>query len=313
MFDGRIRGKKGVSPTRNPKIPFNHPSTTLHQIFSLCSLHSNRMIRFASACSDGKNEMAGSGCKNSPDRFRCICREFIVLNKQHRNITYFVNRVYFAYFGVRLGDQDKTRGPHLMFALFVWRNFDSGQRILLTDFAVFVGNLETKIKRGAPHLMFALFVWRNFDRVQRVRFGVPMEVSYPKIHSAMRSVPHGPEILVPSPPETLEVNSGDDFLYHTNSSDPQSSPKLSLAKNSAELLGSRLKRENMLAPKTSFYWYRTRYKDFASLVSQDEELVFRQNVSGLNVYIEHSVKLRRIGSSSFTQARDVSRPSFAKH
>ena len=37
---------------------------------------------------------------------------------------------------------------------------------------------------------------------------------------------------------------------------------LNLPKDAAELLGSRLKERNMLAPGTSFSWYRHREKDF---------------------------------------------------
>ena len=37
---------------------------------------------------------------------------------------------------------------------------------------------------------------------------------------------------------------------------------LGLPKDSAEVLGSRLKDKNMLAPGTSFSWYRSREKEF---------------------------------------------------
>ena len=51
------------------------------------------------------------GCVNSSENFCYICGEFVVI-KQQRNITNFVEKVYFAYFGVKRGDQDKSWGPH---------------------------------------------------------------------------------------------------------------------------------------------------------------------------------------------------------
>ena len=45
-----------------------------------------------------------------PNKFRYICGNFVV-KKQHRNITDFVKKVYYAYFGIRVGDQDKPWAP----------------------------------------------------------------------------------------------------------------------------------------------------------------------------------------------------------
>ena len=51
------------------------------------------------------------GCVNSPEIFCYICGEFVG-KKQQRNITDFVEKVYFAYFGVKIGDQNKSWAPH---------------------------------------------------------------------------------------------------------------------------------------------------------------------------------------------------------
>ena len=45
-------------------------------------------------------------CKIHPDAFCYICRCFTVL-KQRQNITDFMKKAYLAYFGIKLGDQDK--------------------------------------------------------------------------------------------------------------------------------------------------------------------------------------------------------------
>ena len=54
-----------------------------------------------------------------------------------------------------------------------------------------------------------------------------------------------------------------------------------LPKDSAEVLGSRLKDKSMLAPGTSFSWYRSREKEFVSFFSQEGDLVFCSDVPGL--------------------------------
>lgn len=55
--------------------------------------------------------MATRGCVISPNSFCYICDEFTIKSQQ-RNISDFVRKVYFAYFKLKLGDQDKPWAPH---------------------------------------------------------------------------------------------------------------------------------------------------------------------------------------------------------
>ena len=57
------------------------------------------------------SKMTSRGCVNSSESFCYLYGEFVV-KKQQRNITDFVEKVYFAYFGVKIGDQDKSWAPH---------------------------------------------------------------------------------------------------------------------------------------------------------------------------------------------------------
>ena len=57
------------------------------------------------------SQMTSRGCVNSSEGFCYICGEFVV-KKNQRNITNFVEKVYFAYFGVKIGDQDKSWTTH---------------------------------------------------------------------------------------------------------------------------------------------------------------------------------------------------------
>ena len=52
-------------------------------------------------------------CCNDPDSFCYICGEYI-LKEHKRSITDFVRKVYRAYFGVKLGDQDNPWAPHVV-------------------------------------------------------------------------------------------------------------------------------------------------------------------------------------------------------
>lgn len=51
-------------------------------------------------------------CKNDPDRFCYICGQVTLPNRKS-NITDFVKKMYLAYFGFKLGDQDKSFAPHI--------------------------------------------------------------------------------------------------------------------------------------------------------------------------------------------------------
>ncbi|KAL4716801.1 hypothetical protein ACJJTC_001957 [Scirpophaga incertulas] len=55
--------------------------------------------------------MAHRGCVISPDSLCYICGECNVKSQQ-RNISDYVKKVYFAYFKLILGDQDKAWTPH---------------------------------------------------------------------------------------------------------------------------------------------------------------------------------------------------------
>ena len=51
--------------------------------------------------------MPHRGCKNNPNTFCYVCGRFV-----RRNITEFVRKAYYAYFGIKLGDQDKPWAQH---------------------------------------------------------------------------------------------------------------------------------------------------------------------------------------------------------
>ena len=105
---------------------------------------------------------------------------------------------------------------------------------------------------------------------------------------------------VPSPPtylDDVQLNSGSeisiydesDFCYEDESNEPQVFGQselndlvrdLGLAKESAQLLGSRLKSKNLLAHGTLYSWYRHREKVFTPYFDQENDLVYCTNPKG---------------------------------
>ncbi|GFQ80185.1 uncharacterized protein TNCT_430951 [Trichonephila clavata] len=51
-------------------------------------------------------------CKHLPDDFCYICGEYSIIKTLTRSIIYYVRQFYLAYYDMKLGDQDKSWGPH---------------------------------------------------------------------------------------------------------------------------------------------------------------------------------------------------------
>ena len=71
-------------------------------------------------------EMSTRKCLNNPNVFSYICGNYIIA-KQKQDSNSFVRNVYYAYFGIRLGDEDKSWAPHKVCRTFVerlrlWKN-----------------------------------------------------------------------------------------------------------------------------------------------------------------------------------------------
>ncbi|GFV28546.1 uncharacterized protein TNCV_3984971 [Trichonephila clavipes] len=108
----------------------------------------------------------------------------------------FKKKVYFAYFGIKLGDQDKSWAPHVVCSVCVEE-------------------------------------LRQWFQVQGFNLKNRMDISYPTIiRSAIRPVPHGPDLPIPSPPDTLDnilddldqilhIRSDSDDGYDPGTNDPE--------------------------------------------------------------------------------------------
>ena len=128
-------------------------------------------------------------------------------------------------------------------------------------------------------------------------------LKYPDVPSAIKPVPHGPGIPVPEPPgkisemecsSSTESKESNQDTWNAVQSTLEPKPltqfqlnnltqDLNLTKESAQLLGSRLRECNLLAPSTTYFWHRNRDEEFRKYFGyvKNHSLVYCQDVSGL--------------------------------
>ncbi|GFV20884.1 uncharacterized protein TNCV_353581 [Trichonephila clavipes] len=169
--------------------------------------------------------MATRGSVNSPNCFCYICGSYTV-KKQQRNISNFVQKVYFAYFGIKLGDQDKSWAPHVVCSVCVeeLRHWFQGKK---KSFRFAVPMIWREPKNHSDDCYFCSCSVQGFNLKNR------KDISYPTIiRSAIRPVTNGYDLPIPSPPDTLDnildnldqishISSDNDDGYDPGTNDPE--------------------------------------------------------------------------------------------
>ncbi|GFS60196.1 uncharacterized protein TNCV_2827041 [Trichonephila clavipes] len=169
--------------------------------------------------------MATRGCVYSPD---CFCYIFgpYTVKKQQRNISNFVQKVYFAYFGIKLRVQDKSWAPHVVCSVCVeeLRQWFQGKK---KSFLFAVPMIWREPKYHSDDCYFCSCSVQGFNLKSR------KDISYPTIiRLAIHPVPHGPDLPIPSPPDTLDniledldqishISSDSDDGYDPGTNDPE--------------------------------------------------------------------------------------------
>lgn len=232
-------------------------------------------------------------CKNHPDRFCYICGQ-VILPARQTKITDFVKKSYHAYFGVKLGDQDRAFAPHVCCKSCVeglrrWWN----KKLKSLPFGI-----PMVWREGKDHSTDCYFCMTNLEGVNKKK---RRHVIYPDIPSAIKPLPHGPDVPVPKPPDNVTSPSTsseetDDSDASTATIQEEKRPKLlaqaelndltrdlGLSKESAQLLGSRLRENNLLTAGTTFFWYRDREREFRQYFTMNEDvsLVYCNNIKKL--------------------------------
>jgi hypothetical protein len=133
----------------------------------------------------------------------------------------------------------------------------------------------------------------------QIQYPNPPSVSLPLPHSDVVPIPNRPTFT----PQT-ESSASTTSISNTKENDPDflddSAPKLLtqedlddlvrdlyLPKESAQLLGSRLREKNLLAPDTTYSWYRNREREFTTFFTMENSLVYCKDVNGLIAQMGH--------------------------
>ena len=202
-------------------------------------------------------------CKYHPDSFCYICGEYVI-ERQKRNVTDFVKNAYKAYFGMVLGDQDKTWAPHIVCKTCVesLRGWTNGK--LKLKFAVPMVWREPKNHYNDCY--FCLNDMTGYNKNKKKTW------KYPNLESAIRPVMHSEELPVPifsTEPDTSTTSddSCSDFEEPSVLHGPQQFNQyelndlvrdLCLSKDQSEILVSRLQEKHLLHQSAKVTFYRTR-------------------------------------------------------
>ena len=120
-------------------------------------------------------------------------------------------------------------------------------------------------REGKDHVTYCYFCLTNQKGINCKN---KHHVQYPDVPSAIKPVPHGPDLPVPEPDVTMESSDmtgtaecgaykpevDDRPVPLTQAELNDLTQDLNLSKESAQLLGSRLQEKRLLAPGTTFYW-----------------------------------------------------------
>ena len=245
------------------------------------------------------------GCKNDPNIFCYTCGEFTT-KENRKPIDDFYRRAYHAYFQVKLGDQDKSWAPHIVCKTCKEqiRQWSNGTRKSLKFGIPMVWREPQNHDNDCYFCSIDATGLNNKKRKSK---------SYPCLKSAIRPVLHSSEVPIPlfsgfslQDGDKSDDGDNDDDIIHDaatyedvcfNDTDYEGSSAepmlfdqnelsnlirdLSLSKQSAELLASRLKEKNLLKSETRVTFYRNRDAEFIPLFNEDSDLVYCSNVEGV--------------------------------
>lgn len=238
-------------------------------------------------------------CVNDPNGFCYMCGEYTLKNRR-LNITTLTKQLYLAYFGVHLGDQDKSWAPHIACKTCyeTLRRWKKGEAFMKFG----VPMIWREPRNHFDDCYFCIVNVKGYNRLKKRKW------EYPNLESALRPVPHDNDIPVPvfsvlpeidyseSEDEAMAVG-GDanaaDSDFEQQCSQQFSTGELSdlirdlnLSKRDSELLASRLKEKNCVTSDVRITWYRTREKSLLPFFTKEDDLVYCNNISALMLKLD---------------------------
>ena len=221
------------------------------------------------------------------------------------NVRDFTKRAYEAYFGMKLGDQDKPWAPHKVCKHCTERlRFWTQGKVNSMRFGVPVVWREPKNHHDDCY--FCIVNMSGWNQRKK------KDWYYPDIESARRPIPHCAEVPVPAftslPALTAademveamdDTDSGDSSISSSSSMggveySPSSKPKpfsqgqlndlirdLGLSKESSEILASRLDEHGILGSETKITFYRNRDDMLIRFFTMEDYFVYCNYIQGL--------------------------------
>lgn len=253
--------------------------------------------------------MASRKCQNSTDLFCYVCGYFTDRNHQ-KAFTPLIKKAYELYFDSKVDDADKSWKPNI---------------VCSTCANMLLGWLRKSPKHKSMPFGVPM-IWREptnhatncyfcLTNIFGFTFKTRKSVIYPNIESVSKPLPHDPVTCpIPIPPENYSLNVDDPSENDSSpglqaDSDPDYLPEnegphlinyselsdlirdLALTKGQAELLGSRFKEWNLLAPNTPISNFRYRHRELIQYFAMDDDISYCKDVNGLMVHLGHEHKV----------------------
>ena len=238
-------------------------------------------------------------CKVSSDFFCYVCGYYISQRqKKHKVIPetkFFI--AYEAYFGIKMGDQGKSWATNFCYGSCrsTLEGWMSGSRKCM-PFAI--PRIWRELTNHHDDCYFCMVDISTYKKTKDRK-----KIVYPSIPSSIAPVNHGPELPIPQPPTThaisLTSSEDDDVDFEVDTQSSSKDPHfpnqnelddltrdLVLTKAKAQILSSRLKEWNLLAPSCKISKPRKRHATFANFyaMSSDSDhfsLCYCTNIQGL--------------------------------
>ena len=133
------------------------------------------------------NEMASArrSCRNKLDVFCYICGEYTI-GFNRKPVTSFTMRAYYAYFGIKLADQDKVWVPHM-----VWKAWTETLRWGTNGKRSLNFGIPMVWRQPTNHVTDCYFGAVDVTEINRKNRG---SLKYPDLQSVRRPVAHCDEI-----------------------------------------------------------------------------------------------------------------------
>ena len=133
--------------------------------------------------------MTPRSCKNHPDCFCYICGKYKTVDNR-KSITNFVQKVYYGYFGIKLGGQDKPWVPNVVSKTCVerLRQWTSGTKQSMRF------GVPMFLREPTDHVDDCYFFFINVTGVNKNKH---KSLSYKSFLSAIGPVAHSTDVSIP--------------------------------------------------------------------------------------------------------------------